>query len=73
MTYLSWHYQNLAYDPAAITQASINEYVSHYSALGGMRAGFEHYRATTSYENLNYGSFCSLVKLIIRIVVYLFV
>jgi pimeloyl-ACP methyl ester carboxylesterase len=32
MTYLSWFYQNLAYNPAAITQADINEYVSHYSA-----------------------------------------
>jgi len=29
-TYLSWFYHNLAYDPAAITQADINEYVSHY-------------------------------------------
>jgi pimeloyl-ACP methyl ester carboxylesterase len=35
MEYLSWHYQNLAYNPAAITQAAINEYVSHYSAPGG--------------------------------------
>jgi pimeloyl-ACP methyl ester carboxylesterase len=40
MTYLSWFYQNLAYNPAAITQADINEYVSHYSVPGGMRAGF---------------------------------
>jgi len=43
--YLSWHYQNLAHNPAAITQEAVNEYVSHYSAPGGMRAGFEHYRA----------------------------
>ena len=43
--YLSWHYQNLAYNPAAITQDDINEYVSHYSAPGGMRAGFEYYQA----------------------------
>src|SRR5918992_4463546 len=40
MMYLSWFFQNLAYNPAAITQADINEYVSHYSAPGGMRAGF---------------------------------
>jgi pimeloyl-ACP methyl ester carboxylesterase len=33
-TYLSWFYNNLAYNPAAITQAAINEYVSHYSAPG---------------------------------------
>jgi pimeloyl-ACP methyl ester carboxylesterase len=45
MEYLSWHYQNLAYNRAAITQEAINEYVSRYSAPGGMRAGFEYYRA----------------------------
>jgi pimeloyl-ACP methyl ester carboxylesterase len=45
MEYLSWFYQNLAYNPAAITQEDINEYVSRYSAPGGMRAGFEYYRA----------------------------
>jgi pimeloyl-ACP methyl ester carboxylesterase len=45
MMYLSWFLHNLAFNPAAITQADINEYVSHYSAPGGMRAGFEHYRA----------------------------
>src|SRR5918912_4498912 len=56
MEYLSWHYQNLAYNPAAITQAAINEYVSHYSAPGEMRAGFEHYRAITqdAIQNQNY-------------------
>jgi pimeloyl-ACP methyl ester carboxylesterase len=56
MTYLSWFYQNLAYDPAAITQEAINEYVSHYSAPGGMRAGFEYYRAIPqdAIQNQNY-------------------
>src|SRR6478735_2955353 len=54
--YLSWFYHNLAYNPAAITQAAINEYVSHYSAPGGMRAGFEYYRALPqdAMENMNY-------------------
>ncbi len=54
--YLSWHYQNLAYNPSAITQAAINEYVSHYSAPGAMRAGFEHYRAIPqdAIQNQNY-------------------
>jgi pimeloyl-ACP methyl ester carboxylesterase len=54
--YLSWFYQNLAYNPAAITQEAINEYVSHYSAPGGMRAGFEHYRAMPqdAIQNENY-------------------
>jgi hypothetical protein len=37
--YLTWFYRNLAYNPSAIKQADINEYVSHYSAPGGMRAG----------------------------------
>jgi hypothetical protein len=47
MMYLSWFYNNEAYNSAAITQADINEYVSHYSAPGGMRAGFEYYRAVS--------------------------
>jgi pimeloyl-ACP methyl ester carboxylesterase len=56
MEYLSWHYQNLAYNRAAITQEAINEYVSKYSAPGGMRAGFEHYRAIPqdAIQNQNY-------------------
>src|SRR3954470_14860940 len=56
MIYLSWFYHNLAYNPAAITQADINEYVSHYSAPGGMRAGFEYYRAfpQDAIQNMNY-------------------
>src|SRR5919106_4184199 len=43
--YLTWFYRNGAYNPAAITKDDIDEYVSHYSAPGGMRAGFEYYRA----------------------------
>jgi pimeloyl-ACP methyl ester carboxylesterase len=56
MMYLSWFYHNLAYNPATITQADINEYVSHYSAPGGMRAGFEYYRAIPqdAIQNQNY-------------------
>jgi pimeloyl-ACP methyl ester carboxylesterase len=54
--YISWFFHNLAYNPAAITQADINEYVSHYSAPGRMRAGFEHYLAFPQDEiqNQNY-------------------
>jgi hypothetical protein len=37
--YLTWSYRNYAYNPAAITEDDIDEYVSHYSAPGGMRAG----------------------------------
>jgi pimeloyl-ACP methyl ester carboxylesterase len=56
MLYLSWFYHNLANNPAAITQQDINEYVSHYSAPGGMHAGFEHYRAfpQDAIQNHNY-------------------
>ena len=56
LMYLSWFYHNLAYNPAAITQADINEFVSHYSAPGSMRAGFEYYRAfpQDAIENQNY-------------------
>ena len=56
LPYLSWFYQHLAYDPAAITQEAVNEYVSHYSVPGGMRAGFEYYRAIPqdAMQNQNY-------------------
>jgi pimeloyl-ACP methyl ester carboxylesterase len=43
--YLSWHYRGLAYNREAITEADIDTYVRSYSAPGGMRAGFEYYRA----------------------------
>jgi pimeloyl-ACP methyl ester carboxylesterase len=54
--YLTWFYRNEAYNPAAITQDAIDEYVSHYSAPGAMRAGFEYYRAVPedTMQNLNY-------------------
>jgi pimeloyl-ACP methyl ester carboxylesterase len=56
MEYLSWFLRGLAYNPSAITQEDINEYVSHYSAPGGMRAGFEYYRAfpQDAIQNENY-------------------
>jgi pimeloyl-ACP methyl ester carboxylesterase len=56
MMYLSWFYHNLANNPAAMTQEDINEYVSHYSAPGGMHAGFEHYRVfpQDAIQNQNY-------------------
>jgi pimeloyl-ACP methyl ester carboxylesterase len=54
--YLTWFYRNEAYNPAAITLADIDEYVSHYSAPGAMRAGFDFYRAIPedTSQNLNY-------------------
>jgi pimeloyl-ACP methyl ester carboxylesterase len=56
MIYLSWFYRGLAYNPSAITQEDINEYVSHYSAPGGMHAGFEYYKAfpQDAIDNQNY-------------------
>jgi hypothetical protein len=42
LIYLSWFYHGLTYNPAAITQVDINEYVSHYSAPGGMHAAVIH-------------------------------
>jgi pimeloyl-ACP methyl ester carboxylesterase len=54
--YLSWFYRGLTYNPEAITKVDIDEYVSHYSAPGGMRAGFEYYRAfpEDAIQNQNY-------------------
>jgi pimeloyl-ACP methyl ester carboxylesterase len=36
LMYLSWFFNNLAYNPSALTP-DINEFVSHYSAPGGLR------------------------------------
>jgi pimeloyl-ACP methyl ester carboxylesterase len=54
--YLSWFYHNIAYNPAAITQADIDEFVNHYSAPGGMRDGFNYFRAfpEDAIQNMNY-------------------
>jgi pimeloyl-ACP methyl ester carboxylesterase len=45
--YLSWFYRQLAYNPYSIDEAAIDEYVSQYSAPGGMRSGFEYFRASS--------------------------
>jgi pimeloyl-ACP methyl ester carboxylesterase len=42
--YLSWFYRT-AYNPTAISEEDIDEYVRCYSAPGALRAGFEYYRA----------------------------
>jgi pimeloyl-ACP methyl ester carboxylesterase len=57
LMYLSYFYRNEAYNPAAITQEDINEYVSHYSVPGGMRALFAYYQSflpQDAIENQNY-------------------
>ncbi len=43
--FLSWFYRQDAYNPTAISEADIDEYVRCYTAPGGMRAAFEYYRA----------------------------
>ncbi len=43
--YLSWFYRTAAYNPAAIAEVDIDEYVRCYSEPGALRAGFEYYRA----------------------------
>ena len=43
--YLSWFYREGAYDPSAIDDEAREEYVRCYSAPGGLRGGFEYYRA----------------------------
>jgi pimeloyl-ACP methyl ester carboxylesterase len=44
-TYLKWFYREGAYDPSAIDREALDEYVRAYSAPGGLRGGFEYYRA----------------------------
>lgn len=43
--YLERYYHDMAVDPYAIDQQTFDTYVRHYSQPGGMRAGFEYYRA----------------------------
>jgi len=43
--YISWVFKGFSYNPDAITQADIDEYVSKYSAPNAMRAAFQYYRA----------------------------
>ena len=43
--YLSWFYREGAYDHSAIDWEAREEYLRCYSAPGGLRGGFEHYRA----------------------------
>ncbi|MGH7933841.1 MAG: alpha/beta fold hydrolase [Candidatus Binataceae bacterium] len=42
--YLTWFYRT-AFKPDAFSEQDIDEYVRCYAAPGGMRAGFEYYRA----------------------------
>ena len=49
--YLTWFYRT-AYNPTAIGEEDIDEYVRCYSAPGAMRAGFEYYRAVFAMRNI---------------------
>jgi pimeloyl-ACP methyl ester carboxylesterase len=64
--YLTWFYRYTC-NPAAITKDDIDEYVSHYSAPGGMRAGFEYYRAL--FDDIKQNKEYSTVKLPMPILV----
>ncbi len=43
--YLSWFYNDLSGDPSKIDSEARDEYVRCYSSAGGLRCGFEYYRA----------------------------
>jgi pimeloyl-ACP methyl ester carboxylesterase len=43
--YIDWFCKNVAYNPAAISESDIDEYVRAFSTPGTMRAIFESYRA----------------------------
>jgi pimeloyl-ACP methyl ester carboxylesterase len=42
--YLSWFYRKFGYNPAAFTEADLDEYVRWYSEVGAMRAALQYYR-----------------------------
>jgi len=50
-------YRALSYNPAAFTDADVDEYVRCYSSPGGMRAGFEYFRAFAEDAKQNKESF----------------
>ena len=48
--YLRWCYRTWAYNPAAIEEEAIQEYARCFRLPGGMRAGFEDYRAGATID-----------------------
>lgn len=51
--YLNWFYFNSTYNKDAITDADLQEYVRCYASPGGMKAGFDYYRALFSDIEFN--------------------
>lgn len=51
--YLSRFYSTIAYDPAAVSAADVDEYVRAYSRPGAMSAAFEWFRAFSANAELN--------------------
>ena len=43
--YLSWFYRNFAFQPNAIDETAVTEYLRTYTQPGALRAGFSYYRA----------------------------
>ena len=43
--YINWFFTQFAYNPRAIAQADVDEYVRCLAQPGALRAGFEYYRA----------------------------
>jgi hypothetical protein len=43
--YISWFFQNFAYNPRAVSEADVDEYARCLAQPGALRAGFEYYRA----------------------------
>ena len=51
--YLSWFFRSFAYDPAAITERDVDEYVRCYAAPGAMNTSLEYYRTAFDDEDQN--------------------
>jgi pimeloyl-ACP methyl ester carboxylesterase len=43
--YISWFFQNFAYNPRAVSESDVDEYARCLAQPGALRAGFEYYRA----------------------------
>lgn len=66
--YLSWFFCNKSAHPEAITAEALDEYVRCYSAPGGMRAGFEYYRAV--FEDIEQNQEYAKTRLMMPVLVF---